>query len=292
MILFNGDTPYQDMVNNVVCGDTFEAIKKIPTKSIDMVCTDPPYGIMLDEWDQPINIPYFVSQVSRILKDDGFFVWFGQMPTMIDWINESNKRFKFLEHVVWVKRAIAPSGRLARTHESFFVYSKGNTEFKKLKGRYEDVKIPGILYDTYTIEGLKRYVSSLHYMIGSKTPHTSNKRGKSSTIYSRFKSHQRINYNPEVNFTNVWSFLPAQKKTLNKEEQGHPTQKPLAMIERIIEMLTIEGATVCDPFMGSWTTAHAAQNLKREFIGFELSQEFCQYGENRLFLNHNNNDNQ
>jgi len=62
----------------------------------------------------------------------------------------------------------------------------------------------------------------------------------------------------------------------------HPTQKPLDLIKWIISYYSNEGDLILDPFMGSWTTARACKDLGRDFIGFELSEEYCKIGEQRL----------
>jgi len=62
----------------------------------------------------------------------------------------------------------------------------------------------------------------------------------------------------------------------------HPTQKPLEMIEFLILNSSNEGDLILDPFMGSGTTAAAAKRLNRNFIGFELSNEYCDIANNRI----------
>jgi len=62
----------------------------------------------------------------------------------------------------------------------------------------------------------------------------------------------------------------------------HPTQKPLEMIESLILNSSNEGDLVFDPFMGSGTTAAAAKRLNRNFIGFEISKEFCKIANDRV----------
>ncbi len=68
------------------------------------------------------------------------------------------------------------------------------------------------------------------------------------------------------------------------EERLHETQKPVALIQYLIQLTTREGHLVLDPFMGSGTTAVAAQNINRHFVGFEISEEFCALGQKRLDL--------
>lgn len=68
-----------------------------------------------------------------------------------------------------------------------------------------------------------------------------------------------------------------------EEDHGkHPTQKPIQLMEALIELSTFEGQTVIDPFMGSGSTCVAAKNLKRKYIGFELSEDYFKVAEERL----------
>ena len=80
------------------------------------------------------------------------------------------------------------------------------------------------------------------------------------------------------NFTDVWDF-PIMNQ---KESVGHPTQKPIALIRRIIETSSKEDDIVLDPFMGSGTTAVDCKQLNRHFIGFETNKEYCEMARERL----------
>ncbi|MEY4903313.1 MAG: hypothetical protein RLZZ292_1128, partial [Bacteroidota bacterium] len=68
----------------------------------------------------------------------------------------------------------------------------------------------------------------------------------------------------------------------SNEKRVHEAQKPVALIEFLIQLTTIEQQIVLDPFMGSGTTAVAAKNLNRQFIGFETNEGYASIGEQRL----------
>jgi len=274
----------EDYINQIICGDCLEVMKGIPDNSIDSILTDPPYGFGLDTWDKKIDIKSFTKQIDRIMKKTGFYIFFGQMPTVIDWINEANIYFKFKEHITWVKRTCLPSKRLMRGHEEIFIYAKDGMKFYQNKGNYEDIKVPGIMFDVISIEAIKRYISSLRAEIKTGKLSMRSHSNKGNKIYKRLwgwdvKSSRAPEY---ANFTNVWSFLPENQKTFNKKEYGHPMQKPILLIKRLIEMLSLKDMIIFDPFLGSGTTAVACKELGRKYIGIELNKEYCEIAKNRI----------
>ena len=68
----------------------------------------------------------------------------------------------------------------------------------------------------------------------------------------------------------------------DKKKYGHPTIKPLDIVENFIINSSLQGNLILDPFMGSGTTAVACINTNRKYIGFELSEEYCQIAEERI----------
>ena len=67
-----------------------------------------------------------------------------------------------------------------------------------------------------------------------------------------------------------------------RETGYHPTQKPISLMKVIIELSTVEGQTVLDPFCGSGSTLVAAKMLRRNYIGFELDENYAEIAEERL----------
>ena len=85
---------------------------------------------------------------------------------------------------------------------------------------------------------------------------------------------------PERTVSNVWKIpnLVGRKK----EKVGHPTQKPIKLMNRIVEMTTNKGDIILDPFMGSGTTAIACLNTNRQYIGFELDETYHKISVDRI----------
>ncbi len=82
--------------------------------------------------------------------------------------------------------------------------------------------------------------------------------------------------NGGINLRDVWSF------PIERDNRVHPAQKPLALIERCITLFSNPSAVILDPFMGSGTTAVAARNLGRRFIGCDLSADYVAIANRRL----------
>ncbi len=79
----------------------------------------------------------------------------------------------------------------------------------------------------------------------------------------------------------LWSGM-LQGDMKHKEKRVHPTQKPIFVLQRLIEMFSNENDLICDCFMGSGTTAVACKKLKRNFIGCEIQSEYVKIAEDRL----------
>ena len=84
-----------------------------------------------------------------------------------------------------------------------------------------------------------------------------------------------------VSLSDVWTDIPALPHNA-KEKVAHPTQKPIKLMERIIEVFTNEGDTVLDFCMGSGSTGVAAIKTNRNFIGIELDDEYFNIAEERI----------
>jgi site-specific DNA-methyltransferase (adenine-specific) len=278
---------YQDEQVTIYHGDCREILPQL--EKVDAVIMDPPYNVQLDEWDCYIPPPEILRLSKSLISGGGFLAFFGMMPSIVDWhLAAKETGFSFIEHVVWVKRSMNPGGngnRLKRGHESIYIYAAGgNRIFHSSTGRYEDVKVPGLMFDVISIEGIQRYIASLRSEARNGRPHKRSN-GVGHSAYADLRASFGRNggsLSAEiVNYTNVWSFLPPKLK----QKDGvlfHPTEKPIDACLRLIEMLTPEGGSLLDCFMGSGTTLVAAQRLGRRAIGIDIREEFCETAIRRL----------
>ena len=201
----------EEFKNKVICGDCLEVMKCIPDKSIDLVLTDPPYGITKAEWDEVPSREYF-DEIFRVSREQLFFGGqFFDLPKKEGWI-------------VWVKRA-------EWWKKQFTNNPKGINEAELIW-----ISLP---IKTKVIE---------YYKQGN---------------VEGFKGEK-----PKPNY--------------NKPKQLFTSEKPVRLVEYLIKTYFNDAEIILDPFLGSGTTAVAAQNLGRNFIGIEINKEYCRISEERL----------
>lgn len=250
--------------NQLILGDTFKKLREIPSNFVQAVIADPPYYNVLDEdWDtQWAEAEEYlewsltwVSESMRILKDDGLFFCFGQLGkrehVFIHLMSFLCYHFQYHDLIIW-DRAVGYNERgdsFTPAYEMILVLRKGdNPKFNK-----DAVREP------YDAETIRKYFRDKRY----------------KDKEARLKHLQAGKYS-----TNIIR-VPSLKGSSN-EKCGHPSQKPLDLITKLIACSTDEGDIVLDPFIGSGTTAVAAANMARNWIGIDNNPEYIEIAKKRL----------
>ena len=232
----------------LIQGDCLEEMKDIPDGSIDLVLTDPPYGTTACKWDSVIPFEPMWERLNKLIKPNGAIVLFGSEPFSSALRMSNIKNYKY--DWVWDKKlagnAILAKHQPLKIHELIHVFSsKGRAIYlpQKTKGK-------------------------LRKKMFSKTiqPKTLNKVTEAKETFNDL-------YYPK----SIQDFSMA-----NRMGRIHPTQKPVALMEYLIKTYTNKGDLVLDNCIGSGTTAVACQNLKRNFIGIELDEKYCEIAKKRL----------
>jgi site-specific DNA-methyltransferase (adenine-specific) len=151
--------------------DCFDLLSELQDKSIDFITIDPPYNILTGhKIETKIDIPKLFLEFKRVLKDNAFISFFGQMPTVIDWINECNKHFFYSDHIVWAKRIITSTYLpLQRTHESIYIYKTSKScKYYETEERYEDLKTPALHLGLYELASIKSIISDLQRRLNDR----------------------------------------------------------------------------------------------------------------------------
>lgn len=226
------------------CGDCLELMKNIPNKSIDMILCDLPYGTTQNKWDTVIPLNDLWNQYKRIIKDNGAIVLFSQPP--FDKILACSNLKMFRYEWIWQKENstgfLNAKKMPLKIHENILVFYK---------------KLP--TYNPQMRLGFKPYRC---------------KQGRHTTNYGDYKRGHLTESNGERYPIDIINF--------QREVSLHPTQKPVALLEYLIKTYTNESETVLDNCMGSGSTGVACVNTNRNFIGFELDENYFNIAKTRI----------
>ncbi|BDS12374.1 DNA-methyltransferase [Aureispira anguillae] len=254
------------MINQIFNMDCLKGMAAIPTGSIDMIFADLPYGMLktkYTKWDVKIPFEPLWEQYGRILKKNGVVVLTGVHPFTNEIINSIPKGYKYRE-LIWYKSS--GSGFL-------------NAKKQHLK-QHENVLI---IYRKSPVYHPQKYPIDPRFIAKGKAKKTthSNKR-KAFRLSSESTNYQYIDDGtryPDSVLEFGESVLPV--KSMHRKGM-HPTEKPVDLVAYLIRSFTNKGETVLDNCIGSGTTAVAAILEQRNFIGFEMNQDYYQMAQERV----------
>ena len=232
--------------NIIYHDDCIEGMKTLPDNSVDMVLTDPPYGTTRNKWDTVVDMDAFWKEIKRVTKKNSAILIFTQMPFTATAVMSNLKMFRY----EWICEKHNPTGFLnakrmpLKYHENVLVF-------------YE--KLP--TYNPQMIQGKQ---------------HSRGGTGRQSKNYGSYADTKRIISN---------TYFPRDVLKVNWQDSMrglHPTQKPVSLCEYFIKTYSNKGDIILDPFIGSGTTAVAAINTERKYIGFEKDDKYFDIAQNRL----------
>ena len=301
-------------------GDCLELMKKIPDGSVDLVLTDPPYGTLgknppskwknkekIASWDaEIIDTEKMFLEISRVLRQNGKAILFSQEPYTSKLITSAIPSLPFSYRAIWYKNT---AGNILGA-KSFMV------------GRYEDICIFTKPHDAECTNELRDYFKRVLEFIGAKSCKEINAKlghrkaehcfyvtgkGKGSTQFSLctentynevvsvfgidkmngflpYSELARLNEKYTSTF-NLWQGGKSKSNVLEyaKDNDGyHPTQKPVKLLEDLIQTYSNEGNTVLDFTAGSMSTVIASLNTKRNCIAIEKDGNYFDIGCKRV----------
>lgn len=241
-------------------GDCFEILKNIPENTFDMIFADPPY----------------------MLSNGGITCHSGKMVSVNkgkwDKSNGISEDFNF--HKKWLelcKRVLKPNGTLWVSGTYHSIYACG---YAMLLLDYH------ILNDIAWFKPNASPNLSCKYFTASHESLIWARKDKKAKHYFNYDAMKNGDFpkdfikKPHTQMRSVWAISTPQS---NEKYYGkHPTQKPLALLERIISASTQQGELILDPFMGSGTTGVAAIKLNRRFVGIDIEQPYVELAEKRI----------
>jgi DNA modification methylase len=215
-------------VNQIIQGDCLEVMKQWPDKCVDVVITDPPYGIDFQSarrseksaWKPKIandTEPFvaWIPDASRILKDGGRLICFCRWDVKEVFMS-----------------AIRDAGLVVKSQ---IIWDKVIHGMGDLQGEFAPQ------------HEIALYATKGRYVFTGKRPKT-------------IMQHQRV----------------------SPEALVHPNEKPISLMREIIKSITDSKDIVVDCFAGSGSTCMAAEQLRRKFIGIELSPDYCDIARKRV----------
>jgi DNA modification methylase len=234
-------------------GDCFDIFKNIQDKSVDLILTDPPYGVTSMEWDTVLNFGKMWNELNRIIKPNGVILLFGTQPFISDLIQSNRKNYRY--EWIWFKNV--PTGMSSASfspmkyHEYVLVFynNKPKTFNKQM------IKRQGKGKACYKYE---------HYCGNSNHVH-----------YEKVK---KIYDADLVNPGNILTFNTVP----NRKGKLHPTEKPVELLKYFIKTYTNENDTILDFCMGSGSCGEASILECREFIGIEKDKKYFDIAFDRL----------
>jgi site-specific DNA-methyltransferase (adenine-specific)/modification methylase len=245
-------------LNKILEGSCIEILNSLPEKSVDLIFADPPYNLQLQ---------------NELIRPN---------QTVVDAVNDEWDQFDdFAAYDQFTRDWLMGCRRVLKDEGSIWVI-----------GSYHNIfRVGSIMMD------LGFWI--LNDVIWHKTNPMPNFRGTRFTnatetlIWAKksadqkkytFNYHSMKNLNDEKQMQNVW-YIPlctgAERIKINGRK-AHSTQKPEALLYRVILASSDSGDVVLDPFFGSGTTGAVAKKLKRNFIGIEMESKYIEVAEQRI----------
>lgn len=263
----------------IVKGDAFDLIKKLDDNSVDLLITSPPYNVgkvyekkvdlhtYLKPYNEFAKIAFDkISPQGSICWEVGNYIQDGEVYPLDMYYYDMFKDagFKLRNRIVWhFEHGLHASKRFSGRYETILWFTKSDDYTFNL----DPVRIPS------------KYPGKLHYKGEKRGLPSGNPLGKNPSDLWKILSKDWE--------CEIWD-IPNVKAN-HPEKTIHPCQFPIELVQRCILVLTHQGNTVLDPFMGVASVVIAALMHDRQGIGFEISDEYIEIGHKRIndYLNNN-----
>ncbi len=246
-------------------GDAIEWLKTLPSESIDLVFSDPPYNLKKAEWDtfesQRSYVEWsmqWIEQVARILKPTGTFYICGFSEILADLKLPASQFFQGCRWIIWhYKNKANLSNDWGRSHESILHFRKT----KKFTLSVENIRTR---YSEHTLK------------------YPEHPQAATSQYSDRGKNDAKL-WHPHPKGAKPRDVIevPTTCNGMN-EKTPHPTQKPEELVRKFVLASSQRGDRILDPFLGSGTTAVVAEQLGRKWLGCDRHAEYLTWAIDRI----------
>ena len=269
-------------MNQLYHGDNLSVLRSLPDASVDLICTDPPFntgknwGAFSDKWKGGLKeylkfMELRVVEMRRVLKVTGS-LYLHCDPTVSHYLKVMLDGVfgikQFRNEIVWAKRfghANDVKRKFPVLHDVIFLYSK--TDSYTFNPSYKPLS--------------KDYVKSIYRHVDEN-----GRRYRLNPVCKlRVRNKKTRTYLDEskgICVGSLWVENDTKLSSFSKERVGYPTQKPVALYERMIKASSHQGDIVLDPFVGSGASLDAAELLGRHWVGIDSSDEAIKTIQKRL----------
>jgi site-specific DNA-methyltransferase (adenine-specific) len=269
--------------NKIYHGNCVEKLKEIEANKVDLIYFDPPFFTQRKhsltnkdnsktyEFDDKYNsieeylklVENVLQESKRVLKNTGSVFLHCDKTASHNIRVVMDKIFgreNFQSEIIWsYKRWSNAKKGLLNAHQVIFFYSKT-----------QDFKFNTLYTDYSATTNLDQILQDRERNENGKSVYKKDENG--NVVLGKEKKG--------VPLSDVWEIPYLNPKA--KERTGYPTQKPVLLLNQILNIVTDEGDLVVDPFCGSGTTCVSAKSLKRQFIGIDISKDAVELANSRL----------
>ena len=303
-------------VNRLILGDNLEILKTIDSDTIDLIYLDPPFfsnrnyeviwgdvgevRSFQDRWSGGIGhyidwLKERVEQMHRILKPTGSIFlhcdWHASAYIRVEIMDRIFGYQQFNSEIIWERTFGSGSSKSvsrkfpANTDTIWFYNKSKNFKYNQLSRPYENATVKR--YDKTDVDGRKYKWENLKTYSQGRLEELIEKGEAKFNPNSKYPVYKRyFDATRGTPVTNLWNDIEFIG-TKSPERIGYPTQKPEALLQRVIECASNEGDTVLDPFVGGGTTVAVANRLNRKWIGIDQSVQAVKVTELRLYKQQN-----
>jgi site-specific DNA-methyltransferase (adenine-specific) len=237
--------------NNLYNADCLDVMPFMSGGSVDLILCDLPYGKTAMDWDFPIPFDPLFKEYRRILKSDGLIILTATQPFTSILVMSNLQMFK--QELIWYKAKgsdpYLAKRRIMSAHESILIFGQGKTTYNPQMRKGDPYKAPRTG--------------------GNRTNQITGAKGDSPGFVQQD--------NPGFRYP-----LSVLEFPIHCGSKLHPSQKPLALFEYLIRTYSRENELVFDSCIGSGTTAIAAINSNRRWIGIEKDSEYYSIATERI----------
>lgn len=235
---------------NQIFNHTSEKMHELPNNSVHLMVTSPPYNVSKD-YDENLSLNEYLTLLRNVFKET-YRVLVNGGRVCINIANVGRK--PYIPLTMYVNQIMLEIGFLMRGE---IIWDKSASSGVSLAwGSFQSASNP-VLRDTHE-----------YILVFSKGDFKRDKKGKNSTISKEnFMEWSK----------SIWRFSAVSAKKI-----GHPAPFPIELPKRLIDFYTFENDIVLDPFMGSGSSALAALELNRNFVGYEINQEYIKLSNKRI----------